>query len=52
MWFTALLCMGGAGAGEERGDDDLRVLPALVERVLLPRMTCTCTPQPRGVTSV
>jgi len=39
-WFNVLLFLG-AREGElpEKGDDDLRLLPALVEKVVIPKMT-------------
>lgn len=39
-WFNVLLFLGAReGEGLDRGDDDLKLLPALVEKVVLPKMT-------------
>ena len=40
-WFSSLLFMGSKdGEMLEIGDDDLKILPQIVEKILLPKMTC------------
>ncbi|XP_005112258.1 PAX3- and PAX7-binding protein 1 [Aplysia californica] len=39
-WFTILLFMGSKEGDEmDRGDDDVRILPSIVEKIILPKMT-------------